>query len=473
MSPSPLRSALLAVAATLFVASASPARAQDPDPAAYRFGEAELDQIVAPVALYPDVVLDALLPATTEPDALFAAAHRAAISGNTPAISAEAAWPPAVQALAQYPDVLRWLGDNRDWTSQVGWAMTVQPDDVLAAVQRARARAYEAGVLVTNSYQRVVVLEGPVYLIEPAAPDVVYVPVYDPVVLFQPTILVERPFYLRWWGFSFGTFGPWAWHEIRWQPHHRGLYVHDRPWWWNRWRRSSRDWGPDRPRRWTANREASTVLRPRSSRTVLRPRAPREDEGARLESGATVTTRPRASAVQAPPPRPDVRQALRARLRRERATTEGAGLPTATTRRLPAGTLRPPAVRTPARPLPSVEVPTTDDAPNVTRPRADRPATPSLRTPSVRVRSSIRERARPTVLDRRTTEAWSRRGHESLGGARQAAQRARAATPKNVSSGLERPERRRGAADEPKAEAETPPVRREPTEEELRRRRDR
>lgn len=93
-----------------------------------------------------------------------------------------------MRSLARYPDVIKWLDENLAWTQQLGTAFLAQPAEVMQAVQRLRARARAAGTLIDTPQQKVIT-EGEVILIEPASPTVIYVPRYDPEVVY-----VSRPY---------------------------------------------------------------------------------------------------------------------------------------------------------------------------------------------------------------------------------------------------------------------------------------
>jgi hypothetical protein len=154
--------------------------AQAPD----QLSKAELRDLVAPVALYPDVVLSSLLPATTNPDQVHDAALYVGQSQRVEQVPDDRNWDGSVVGLLQFPDVLRWLDDNPAWTDQMGQAVTYQQGDVLDAIQDYRRVVRNAGNLKSNQYQ-VVRGEQDIY-IEPARPDIVYVPSYDPEVAIQP-----------------------------------------------------------------------------------------------------------------------------------------------------------------------------------------------------------------------------------------------------------------------------------------------
>lgn len=183
---------------------------------------ASLRDLVGKIALYPDVVLGSLLPASTAPlDVLEAAALVKANGGRVAAVPANSGWEPAVQAMLQYPDALTAMAADLTWLKKLGAAVEADQDAVLAAIQAFRTDVQQAGNL-KSSPQVVVTTQpapapncDPVIVIEPATPTVVYVPTYDPVV-------VCRPYYAPWslftWGIGTdcGPYGPWGWSYVSW-----------------------------------------------------------------------------------------------------------------------------------------------------------------------------------------------------------------------------------------------------------------
>lgn len=153
------------------------------------FAPEDLDTLVAPIALFPDALLAQILVASTFPLDLVKAARFVAQSGDLPegdrSSAAEAeGWDPSVAVLAAgFPSVVTRMADELDWTEQLGDAMVLQTDDVLDAVQRMRARAAATGYLDSNEAQ-VVEEDAGTISIEPADPDVVYVPSYDPAMAY-------------------------------------------------------------------------------------------------------------------------------------------------------------------------------------------------------------------------------------------------------------------------------------------------
>ena len=183
----------------------------------------ELRELVAPIALYPDVVLGSLLPATTFPEQVHDAALYAGDAVQVEKIPEDRGWDGSVLGLLQFPDVLRWLDENPAWTDEMGQAVTYQQGDVLQAIQDYRRQVSNAGNLKSNQYQKVRSVREDI-LIEPAQPDVVYVPSYDPVAAVQPQPVVTSPGYVAqpginpWIAFGggavVGALGAWALYSI-------------------------------------------------------------------------------------------------------------------------------------------------------------------------------------------------------------------------------------------------------------------
>ena len=153
------------------------------------YSETDLDDLVAPVALYPDALLTQVLVAATYPLDVVKAerfiSESAGLADRARATAAEAEpWDQSVQVLAGgFPSIIAIMAEDLDWTERLGDAVIVQTDDVLDAVQRMRARAAAAGNLESNESQVVEVEQGAVS-ISPANPEIVYVPTYDPAVAY-------------------------------------------------------------------------------------------------------------------------------------------------------------------------------------------------------------------------------------------------------------------------------------------------
>ncbi|CAG9246882.1 conserved hypothetical protein [Paraburkholderia unamae] len=155
----------------------------------------QLDSLTAPIALYPDALLAQVLMATTFPQDVQAAAQWSKANPNVKgddAVKAVASepWDPSVQSLVAFPQVLATMATKPDWVQQIGNAFLAQPNDVMDSVQRLRVQAQNAGNLKSNEQQKVVVQPASgtsttqTIVIEPANPQVVYVPTYNPTVVY-------------------------------------------------------------------------------------------------------------------------------------------------------------------------------------------------------------------------------------------------------------------------------------------------
>jgi len=155
----------------------------------------ELDNLVAPIALYPDALVAQVLGAATYPDQVTDAdswlKQNSRLTGE-PLMRAvdKEAWDPAVKALTQFPSVLDDLARNLAWTSALGEASAIQQPDVMAAVQRMRVKAYAAGNLKSGPQIKVVQESPQTIIIQPANPQIVYVPAYNPTVVYGAPIVV-------------------------------------------------------------------------------------------------------------------------------------------------------------------------------------------------------------------------------------------------------------------------------------------
>jgi hypothetical protein len=186
--------------------------------------QAQLDQMLAPVALYPDTVLTHVLIASTYPLEVVQAARWVK---DNPKLTGEAAvdaveqhsWDPSVKALVAFPQLLERLSNDLDWTQELGEAFLADEAQVMASIQNLRQKAYANGSL--NDTKHVVVeREREIIIIEPARKEVVYVPVYD-----------TRVVYGDWW---WPSHPPVYWHTAgvyyRNSPFHWGISVNVRPW---------------------------------------------------------------------------------------------------------------------------------------------------------------------------------------------------------------------------------------------------
>ncbi len=163
--------------------------------AASTFKPEEIEALVAPIALYPDSVLSQVLMASTYPLEIVHAARWVKANPNVKGEAAVKAvesqpWDVSVKSLVAFPQVLEPMNDKLDWTQKLGDAFLAQQKDVLAAVQRLRGRAEQSGNLKSNDQQKVIieqptgVAEQTIVRIEPANPQVIYVPTYNPTVVY-------------------------------------------------------------------------------------------------------------------------------------------------------------------------------------------------------------------------------------------------------------------------------------------------
>ena len=163
--------------------------AQD-QPGTKKFSQEELDQMLAPIALYPDSLLAQILMAATYPLEVVQADRWAKTNRNLTGDQLNDAldkrdWEPSVKALLPFPQVLSMMSEKLEWTQKLGDAFLDQQDEVTDTVQKLRAKAEAAGNL-KNTEEQKVIEEDNVIEIEPAQPEVVYVPVYDPTVIYGP-----------------------------------------------------------------------------------------------------------------------------------------------------------------------------------------------------------------------------------------------------------------------------------------------
>ena len=207
-------------------------RADAPEASAQiqKFTTEELHTLVAPIALYPDALLAQLLPATAFPIQIVDAYRFIQSGGNADTVPQTNTWDGSVIALLHYPTVLKKLNDDLKWTEQLGLAATYQMDDVSQAIQQVRAEARAAKNLVSNDKQ-VVQSDNGVIQIEPANPEVIYVPEYDPYAIYEQPL--DDPFI---WGTGY-PYGLWLGNSWDWNHHHIWMNNY---WGGGRWNRSSR-----------------------------------------------------------------------------------------------------------------------------------------------------------------------------------------------------------------------------------------
>jgi uncharacterized membrane protein YgcG len=206
----------------------------------------QLQQLVAPIALYPDELVAQILAAATYPEQVVEAdrwmQQHTELQGEQLAQEVnQQPWDPSVKALTQFPSVLENMDKNLSWTSSLGDAYINQQQDVMNAIQVMRQRAQKAGNLKSTSQQQVA-QQGQTIVIEPADPQVVYVPEYNPWVVYgapvvawpgwyaYPGLFLPGPGIVFGAGFGIGLFGGfgWGWHHwgADWH-HHTVVFNHN------------------------------------------------------------------------------------------------------------------------------------------------------------------------------------------------------------------------------------------------------
>ncbi|WP_298832355.1 DUF3300 domain-containing protein [uncultured Piscinibacter sp.] len=140
---------------------------------------AELENLVAPIALYPDDLVAIILPASTNPLQLVQAGRYLDNRKSDPKLAVNEGWDDPVKSLLNYPEVVHYMSKDLDWTAALGEAVVASQADVLEAIQAFRRRTYSVGNLKTDTKQ-VIVVEKEVIKIVPANPQVIYVPQYNP-----------------------------------------------------------------------------------------------------------------------------------------------------------------------------------------------------------------------------------------------------------------------------------------------------
>jgi hypothetical protein len=216
--------------------AASPVEAQPPS---FPLPPEQLQQLVAPIALYPDALIAQILAASTYPTQIVEADQflQKNFSLSGAALGAEVDkqdWDPSVKALTQFAPVLADMDKNLSWTSELGDANYNQQADLMTAIQFMRDKAEAAGHLGTTTQQSVT-NQGSTVTIQPENPDVVYVPDYDPELVYGYPVGLWPGFY-PWWGvqgpyMAFGAgfgIGPffgfgWGWHGWGLDWYNRGL----------------------------------------------------------------------------------------------------------------------------------------------------------------------------------------------------------------------------------------------------------
>lgn len=248
----------------LFTGVALWARAQaavpPPMPADQPLDAAQLDRLLGPIALYPDPLIAEMLPACTVPTQIVLA-DRYVAGGGDPSRIDEQPWDASVQAMARYPNVLKWMDDNLNATAQIGQAFLSQQTEVMASIQRLRATASKLGNLQSTPQQQVIT-DGSDIEIVPADPQLIYVPVYQPDQVYNDDAY-GPPF------ITFGIGGPFgSWMDNDWDWGNGQLIFwgngYSRPANW--WHESSRERDMGHAGIWRANNHPGAVAAYRGDR---------------------------------------------------------------------------------------------------------------------------------------------------------------------------------------------------------------
>jgi uncharacterized protein DUF3300 len=356
-----LATLLAAAAVTPLAVTPLQAQAQVQQAPQHVYTQAELDQMLAPIALYPDNLLSQVLMASTYPIEVVEAARW---SRANPGLTGDAAvravqnedWDPSVKSLVAFPEILQRMDEKLEWTRSLGDAFLAQENQLMDRVQLLRQRAETAGSLRSDEQIRVV-REGPIIVIRPARPEYIYVPYYDPLVVYGPWWWADyrpvywapwpgyvrpRPSYAFWWGRPIGVsvgffFGDFDWYGRQVRIAYANSYYYRQPRFANSYYAGDRSrWYHDSFHRRGVDYRNTTVRQRFSNEAYVLGQHPAETGGRRsLESQAITSDRqqrreelrrqgfgaqaqPGVLGAQQPRDRTDNRQELREQRRAER-----------------------------------------------------------------------------------------------------------------------------------------------------------
>ena len=341
------RTALIALALIVFVSTAVRVGAQyysapPPAPDGRIMASSQLDQLLGPIALYPDPLIAQILPAATQPGQI-AVAYNYLTQGGDPNSIDQQPWDSSVKAVAHYPDVLRLLDSSLPWAVELGQAFLDQPNDVMDSIQRLRAQAQALGNLQSNPEETVVNGDGEIDIV-PANPNIIYVPTYDPGIIYY-----QRPYGQDFISFGLGFgIGAWLDHDFDWHNHHVVAWGRDHPrpegWWHERpeqrretfnhadvWRPTARvQRGPVVVNRGDRGfeRQPTRVEAPRQPQREVRaqaPRSPQHEAAPAPRSSVQVHTVPSRPTVSAFNPPQSAHEAHAASSRGEASRQSGGG----------------------------------------------------------------------------------------------------------------------------------------------------
>lgn len=244
------------------------------------YSREELAQMLAPIALYPDALLSQILMASTYPLEVIEADRWVRSNPNLKGDALDSAllqedWDPSVKAVCHFPSILALMSEKIGQTTDLGNAFLAQEGEVMDVIQELRDKAYAQGNLASNARQKVIVQDQTI-VIEPANPQVVYVPYYDPLYIYGPWWYPGYPPYywgppgvslgvglFYWPAFNFGfDYGSWCYFD--WPRHYVFINVHTRPRYvrHDRWLTRPGQWQHvPRHRRGVAYRDRATARR--------------------------------------------------------------------------------------------------------------------------------------------------------------------------------------------------------------------
>ena len=235
----------------------TPVHAQVHAQAAHTYTQAELDQMLAPIALYPDALLSQVLMAATYPievveAARWSRAHPGLQGDDAVRAVQDEDWDPSVKSLVAFPQILQRMDEKLEWTRTLGDAFLAQEPQVMDQVQLLRRRAQSAGHLQSSEQIRVE-HQGPTIIVRQASPEYIYVPYYDPMEVYgtwlwpayRPVAWAPWPGYVRpyhrpgvsigfWWGRPVGLslgffFGDFDWNRRHTHVAHSNSYYYRAP----------------------------------------------------------------------------------------------------------------------------------------------------------------------------------------------------------------------------------------------------
>jgi hypothetical protein len=216
----------------------------------------QIEELVSPIALYPDPLIALILPASTFPSDIVLAARFLDSGGAVAGVTNEP-WDDSVRALARYREVIDYLDTHLAWTRSLGHCFLDQPDAVMDAIQLVRVRARTAGLL-QDSVEQHVIVEPEEIRIVPAQPTVIYVPRYDPTIIYRSRTAYYdygRPFIT--FGIGWGI-GSWLNFDCDWRG--RSVRVVNRP---AHWYHSPRWDDRDRFRHYSGSSWTRRTIHPR------------------------------------------------------------------------------------------------------------------------------------------------------------------------------------------------------------------